>query len=467
MKPAVGSIDISQGPIWRRLLDLFFPLWFGTFFQQLYNTVDALVVSQVEGTAALAAVGCTGSVVSLTVGLLNGLVSGAVVVIAQRYGARQEDGVHRAVHTAMLLSLVLGAVFMAVSVPTARPILELMRTTEDTIDDASAYLQIYFLGMIPSVVYNMGTGVFRAIGDTRRPLLFLIAASGCNIVLDLVLVAGLGLGVRGAAVATVLSQLLSAVLVVVFLMRAKGESYRFIPRKMRFYGPALRSLLLVGVPAALQSLMYSLSNMVIQSAINGFETDAVAAWTAYGKVDVLFWMTLNSMSLALTTFAGQSYGMGDYGRLRRGVKVSAAMTAGFTAVMSTAMVLLARPILRLFITDSDAVLELGVHFVRFLAPCYITYILVELLAGAIRGAGRSVGPMVITAFGVCVLRLVWLFLVVPRFHTIDTVVLSYPITWTVTSLAMLAYYCRAKWLEPAGGGDTNKVGPTAAAAPEE
>ncbi len=163
-------------------------------------------------------------------------------------------------------------------------------------------------------------------------------------------------------------------------------------------------------------------------------------------------MTLNSMSLALTTFAGQSYGMGDYGRLRRGVKVSAAMTAGFTAVMSTAMVLLARPILRLFITDSDVVLELGVHFVRFLAPCYITYILVELLAGAIRGAGRSVGPMVITAFGVCVLRMVWLFLVVPRFHTIDTVVLSYPITWTVTSLAMLAYYCRAKWLGPAGGG---------------
>lgn len=459
MKPVSRGTDLSQGPIWRLLLDLFFPLWFGTFFQQLYNTVDALVVSQVEGTAALAAVGCTGSVVSLTVGLLNGLVSGAVVVIAQRYGARQEDGVHRAVHTAMLLSLVLGAVFMAVSVATARPILELMRTTEDTIDAAAAYLQIYFLGMIPSVVYNMGTGVFRAIGDTRRPLLFLIAASGCNIVLDLALVWGLGLGVRGAAIATVLSQLLSAVLVVVFLMRAKGEPYRFFPQKMRFYGPALRSLLLVGVPAALQSLMYSVSNMVIQSAINDFETDAVAAWTAYGKVDVLFWMTLNSMSLALTTFAGQCYGMGDHGRLRRGVKVSAAMTAGFTAVMSTAMVLLARPILRLFITDSDAVLELGVHFVRFLAPCYITYILVELLAGAIRGAGRSVGPMVITAFGVCVLRMVWLFLVVPRFHAIDTVVLSYPITWTVTSLAMLVYYCRAGWLEPAGGKKAAAAGP--------
>lgn len=436
---------LTEGPIWRPLLALFFPLWFGTFFQQLYNTVDTVVVGRLVGTGALAAVGCTGPVVNLTVGLFTGLASGAVVVIAQRFGAGQDDGVHRAVHTSMLLSFIMGAVLTLAGVLAAGPVLRLMGTTADTIDDATLYLRVYFLGMVPNVVYNMGTGVLRAIGDSKRPLWFLIAASVCNIILDLVLVAGFRLGVLGVAAATVASQILSAVLVVICLMRSRGTSYQFFPHQMRLYGPAMRSILLVGVPAALQSLMYSLSNIIIQSAINSFLTDTMAAWTAYGKVDVVFWMTLNSMALALTTFAGQNYGAGKYSRLRRGVRVSLAMTAGFTVVLSSALVLLARPVLSIFIID-DAVLEIGVGMVNFLAPCYITYILVELLAGALRAAGKSLGPTLITVFGVCVLRLIWLFAVVPAHHTVNTVIASYPITWTVTSLALLLYYLKAKWL---------------------
>lgn len=437
--------SITDGPIWKPLLGLFFPLWLGTFFQQLYNAVDALVVGRLVGTTALAAVGCTGPVANLTVGLFTGLSSGAVVAIAQRYGAGRRDEVHRAVHTAMLLSLVMGAVLTVAGVLAAGPALAAMGTTPESIGGATLYLRIYFLGMVPNVVYNMGTGVLRAIGDSRRPLYFLIAASACNIVLDVLLVAVFRLGVAGAAIATVFSQLLSAVLVVRSLMKSEGEAYRFFPAKMRLYPPALRAILVIGVPSALQSLMYSTSNIIIQAAINSFGTGTVAAWTAYGKVDVVFWMSLNSMALALTTFAGQNFGAGKYRRLRRGVAVSLAMTAGFTLVLSTLLVIFARPILRIFITEAS-VLEIGVEMLRFLAPCYITYILIELLAGALRAAGKSLGPTLITVFGVCALRLVWLFTAVPAHHTVKAVILSYPITWIIASAAMTVYYFKADWL---------------------
>ena len=429
-----NSGDITQGVIWKQLLAFFFPLWFGTFFQQLYNTVDTVVVGRFVGKTALA----------------TGLASGAVVIIAQHYGARRGPEVFRSVHTAMLLSLLLGAFFMAAGFLLTPWSLRAMGTTEEALPGAILYQRIYFLGMIPNVVYNMGTGVLRAVGDARRPLYFLIAASLCNIVLDLVLVVGFGLAVLGVALATVLSQLLSAVLVVLSLMRSQGQAYQLFPRQLRLYGAPLKDAMRVGVPAALQSVMYSASNIVIQAAINSFGTDAVAAWTAYGKMDVIFWMSINAMALAITTFAGQNYGAGQYDRLKKGVRVSVGMSAGFTVLLSTAMTVFARPILSIFSPDPD-VLEIGVAMVRFLAPCYITYILVELLPGAIRGAGRSMVPMLISVFGVCVLRLVWLFTVVPAHHTIEAVELSYPITWAVTSAAVLIYYRWGHWLQPRNG----------------
>ena len=437
--------DITQGVIWKQLLLFFFPLWFGTFFQQLYNTVDTVVVGRFVGTTALAAVGATGVVTNLTVGIFTGLSSGAVVAIAQRYGARQDREVRRSVQTAMLLSLFVGAFFTVTGFLLTPWSLEAMGTPADALPGAVLYLRIYFLGMIPNVVYNMGTGVLRAVGDSRRPLYFLIAASLCNIVLDLLLVVVFHLGILGVAVATVCSQLLSAVLVVLSLMSAEGETFRLVPRELRFHAQPLEAVMRIGVPTALQSVMYSFSNIVIQAAINSFGTDAVAAWTAYGKMDILFWMTLTAMSQALTTFAGQNYGAGKYDRLKRGVRVSVAMTAGFTVFITVVMFLLARPILSIFTPDPQ-VLEIGVKMVRFLTPCYITYILVELLPGAIRGAGKSMGPMLISVFGVCGLRLVWLLAVVPAYHTIEMVEASYPITWIVTSVSIFIYYRFGHWL---------------------
>lgn len=440
--------DITQGVIWKQLLAFFFPLWFGTFFQQLYNTVDTVVVGRFVGKTALAAVGSTGVIVNLTVGLFTGLASGAVVVIAQRYGARQEKEVHKSVHTAMLLSILVGAFFMVVGFLLTPWSLRAIGTTAEALPGAILYQRVYFLGMIPNVIYNMGTGVLRAVGDSRRPLYFLIAASLCNIVLDLILVVGFHLGVAGVAIATIASQTLSAVLVYFSLNRAHGAPFQFFPSSMAIYRQPLQAILMIGVPTALQSMMYSSSNIVIQAAINSFGTDAVAAWTAYGKMDVLFWMTITAMSQSLTTFAGQNYGAGKYDRLKKGVWVSSGISAGITIFLSLTMFLLARPLLAIFTPDHD-VLEIGVGMVRFLCPCYITYILVELLSGAIRGTGKSLPPMLISVFGICGLRLLWLFTVVPVYHTIPIVAASYPITWTVTSLAMLAYYRFGRWLKPA------------------
>ena len=440
--------DITQGVIWKQLLAFFFPLWFGTFFQQLYNTVDTIVVGRYVGTTALAAVGSTGVVVNLTVGIFTGLSSGAVVAIAQRYGARMDEDVRKSVHTAMLLSVIIGAFFTVVGYFLTPWALQAMDTTEDALPGAILYLQIYFLGMIPNVIYNMGTGVLRAVGDAKRPLYFLIAASLCNIVLDLLLVVVFHLGILGVAIATVCSQILSAVLVVLSLMSVNGECFRLVPRQLRFHFEPFKAIMIIGIPTALQSVMYSFSNIVIQAAINSFGTNAVAAWTAYGKMDILFWMTLTAMSQALTTFTGQNYGAGKYDRLKQGVRVSMAMTAGFTVVISAVMVLLARPILSFFTPDPD-VLEIGVGMVQFLAPCYITYILVELLPGAIRGAGKSMVPMLISVFGVCGLRLLWLFTAVPAYHTIEMVEASYPITWVVTSVSIFIYYRFGHWLKPA------------------
>ena len=418
--------DITKGVIWKQLLAFFFPLWFGTFFQQLYNTVDTLVVGRFVGKVALAAVGSTSVIVNLT---------------------RRWDEVHECVHTAMLLSILIGAFFMVTGFVLTPWALRAMGTTEEALPGAILYLRVYFLGMVPNVIYNMGTGVLRAIGDFRRPLYFLMAASLCNIVLDLLLVVVFHMGVAGVAIATICSQLLSAVLVVISLMRSEMTPYQLFPKRLRIYAMPMRSILMIGVPTALQSVMYNASNIVIQASINSFGTDAVAAWTAYGKMDIIFWMTITAMAQSITTFAGQNYGAGEYERLKKGVRVSVAMTAGFTILLSTAFFLLAQPLLAIFSPDPD-VLEVGVEMVRFLAPCYITYILIELLTGAIRGAGKSVAPMLISVFGVCGLRLLWLFTVVPAHHTLLAVEASYPITWAVTSVAILLYYRFGRWLHP-------------------
>ncbi|MDO4285149.1 MAG: MATE family efflux transporter [Eubacteriales bacterium] len=430
---------ITEGVIWKQLLLFFFPLLFGTFFQMLYNMVDAVIVGRFVGTEALSAIGGTTSVlINLFVGLFVGLASGATVVVAQSYGAGRSRDVEKAVHTSIVIGVLFGLLMMVFCLLFGPGMLRAMNTPESTYEEALLYLRIYAVGMAPNMVYNMAAGILRAAGDSRRPLYFLIASTLSNIVLDTLFVVGLSMGVSGAAVATILSQLLSAVLSCLTLMRAK-ESYRMDLRSLRLDVPCAGKILAIGIPAGLQSMTYSLSNLFVQTAVNGFGTVTVAAWAINDKVSSLFWMIISSFGIATTTFVGQNYGAGRYERVRGCVRQSLLITAVLTVFLSGFIVLTGRYLYSMFTPDAE-VIALGEHMILFMAPVFITYICIEVLAGTLRGMGDAFYPTVISVVGVCLLRIGWILLAVPRMHHIDTVMFSYPLTWTVTSAFFVVYY---------------------------
>ena len=301
-------------------------------------------------------------------------------------------------------------------------------------------LRIYFLGVIPSFVYNVGSGILRAVGDTKRPLYFLIIACLVNIVLDVLLVAVIRMGVAGAALATILSQLVSALLT----LRALTHTtlvYRYIPADTRFDKNTLRAVLNVGIPAGFQSNLYSVSNMLIQSVVNSFGTSVVAAWTAYGKIDSFFWMVTAAYGVAVTTFAGQNYGARRFDRVRKGVRVTLAMDLVSAAAIGALFYTFAPQLLSIFSRDA-AVIEVGTTMARFLPPLYFTYVTVEVLAGTVRGCGDAVMPTVLVALGVCVLRVAWVLIFVPMNRSLVTLFVSYPISWSFTSVLFVFYYLR-------------------------
>ncbi len=437
--------NMTEGVIWKQLLLFFFPIVLGTFFQQLYNTVDAMIVGKAVGKEALAAVGgATGNLISLLVGFFVGVSSGATVIISQYHGAGKDRDVSRATHTACALALLFGGTLTVFGLVFSPYLLGWMQTPQAVMPHATAYLRIYFLGMVPQMIYNMGAGILRAVGDSRRPLFFLVAACLTNIVLDLLLVMGLGMGVAGAALATILSQLVSAVLVAVTLMRTVA-SYRLRPSRVRLHADMVGKIVKIGLPAGLQSVMYSVSNVLIQTAVNGFDTDVLAGWTAYGKLDGLFWMTVNAFGVAITTFSGQNFGAGRFDRLKKGVRVTLLQAFLGTLVVSGFLWLAGEGLYHLF-TGDDAVVEQGMHILHTLVPFYMTYLCVEVLSGAVRGTGDSVIPTLMTLFGVCLLRVAWILVVLPMHHRLDVVLYAYPITWSLTSVMFIIYYRHGSWL---------------------
>lgn len=439
-QPVNKENKITEGVIWKQLLLFFFPILFGTFFQQLYNAVDAVIVGRFVGKEALSAVGGgTGTVINLLVGFFIGLASGATVVISQYYGARRGEMVSYAVHTAIAFSLVGGFIMMAIGIPLAPAVLRAMNTPADVLEPAILYIRIYFAGIIGNLIYNVGAGILRAVGDSKRPLYFLIASCLANIVLDLLFVVAFRMGVAGAALATICSQLFSAVLVIVVLMRTE-DMHRLELKKIGFDKRMFGRIIRIGFPAGLQSVMYSLSNIIIQTAINGEGTDTVAAWTVYGKLDIVFWMCINAFGIAITTFVGQNYGADKPERVRKGIRSCLGMSAVTTIVISVLLYLGCGEIYRVFTTDRE-VLRIGVEMTRFLVPTYITYICIEILSGALRGAGDAWIPALICLTGICAIRVVWIMAAVPRRPGIDTIIFSYPLTWVITTIMFFIYYC--------------------------
>lgn len=431
--------NITEGVIWKQLLLFFFPLLFGTFFQQLYNTVDAVVVGQFVGKEALAEVGgASAMIINIFVGFFVGISAGATVTISQFFGGGRMKEVQEAIHTAVALSVAAGTGIMLVGLIGAPALLSVMKTPAETMAGSVLYLRIYFCGMVGNLIYNMGSGVLRAMGDSKRPLYFLIASCLVNVFLDIILVAVAGMGVAGVAVATILSQAFSAVLVCITLMRFPKE-YRLQLKSIRFHGWVFKRIIAIGVPAGFQSLMYSLSNALIQTNVNSFGTDTVAAWTAYGKIDSLFWMVVNAFGISVTTFVGQNYGAGLYTRVRKGVRQCLLITAVFTLALNMLIIPFGQILFRLFTRDM-AVIDIGIMMMRFLVPTFMTYICIEIYSGALRGMGDSLIPMLITCGGICGLRVIWLFTAVPRWNSMKTVMASYPITWVITSILFLVYY---------------------------
>ncbi|WP_314724755.1 MATE family efflux transporter [Enterocloster bolteae] len=430
---------ITEGSIFGQLLLFFFPILFGTFFQQLYNTADAMVVGRFVGKQALAAVGgSTSTLINLLVGFFVGLSSGATVVISQFYGARRADKVHWAVHTSIAFSVIGGIIFMIVGLVGSPWALEAMKTPEDVMGHAVVYIRIYFLGIIVNLVYNMGAGILRAVGDSRRPLYFLIASCFTNIILDVLLVAVLGMGVAGAALATITSQLLSAVLVVLALMKT-DDMYKLEWKKVRIDQRMLQRIVRIGIPAGMQSVMYNISNVIIQAGVNTLGTDNVTAWATYGKVDGLYWMMINALGISATTFVGQNFGAGRLDRVRKGA--GACMVIGVVLTASVGVVLYngGHLLVELFTTDQQ-VQAISMDLLHFMVPTFITYIAIEILSGTLRGVGDAWMPLIITGIGVCAVRVLWIMFVLPHYHTIIGAAFCYPLTWSLTTVAFVIYY---------------------------
>ena len=436
---------ITEGVIWKQLLLFFFPILIGTFFQQLYNTVDTIIVGQFVGTEALAAVGTTGTVINLLVGFFVGVASGATVIISQYFGANDRESLSKSVHTSMALAVAGGVVIMVIGIVTARPTMLAMGVPDDIMDDAVLYMNVYYLGIIGNLIYNIGTGILRAIGDSRMPLYVLIVCCLANVVLDLLFVVVFHWGVFGVAYATVLSQLISAVL---WMIRRMGtqEAYRVELRKIRFHKDILKNVVRIGLPAGLQSVMYSFSNILIQASINSFGTTAIAAWAAIGKIDGFIWMVMNAFGIAVTTFAGQNFGARQYDRMKRCTRVGLGMCLG-TIIALSALLFIFRYQLLMFFTGDAEVVNIGAQFCLVLAPSYFTFVFIEILSGAIRGAGEALQPTLITCIGVCGLRVVWILLMVPYWHTMQMVAMNYPVSWVITAVIFVIYYLRGKWLD--------------------
>jgi len=436
---ATKENGITEGVIWKQLLIFFFPILFGTFFQQLYNAADAMIVGRYVGKEALSAVGgSTGMLTQVVVGFFVGLSSGAAVIISQYYGAKKADMVGYAVHTSFAFSIIASVVFMVLGIWLAPSMLKAMGTPDDVLDLSILYLRIYFVGIAGNLLYNIGAAILRAAGDSSRPLYFLIAGCLTNIVLDVLFVRGLGMGVMGAALATIISQALSAVLVIIVLMQTT-DMYRLDWKRVRIDGRMMKRIIQIGFPAGLQSVMYSSSNVIIQSSINSLGTDTVAAWAAYSKIDGVFWMIVSAFGIAVTTFVGQNYGAGKIDRVRGGIRTCMGMTI-CSAVLLSALIFNWGIYGYALFTDDEAVIRIGIAMMRYMTPYYVAYVAIEILSGALRGVGDSWIPMIICLVGVCAVRICWILIAVPRNKDIYSIMFSYPLTWILTTVMFIIYY---------------------------
>lgn len=435
--------DMTQGSIVAQLIAFSLPLMLGNVFQMLYNTVDSVVVGNFVGTEALAAVGSTTMIVNILVFFFNGFSTGATVVIARRFGAGDRQELHTAIQTTMAATFILSVVFTVVGLLGVDPMLRFMATPDDVFDQAALYLRIYLAGFSGLVIYNMCSGILRAVGDTTRPLYFLVLTSLMNIVLDLLFVLKLNMGIDGVAYATIISQFISAGLTLALLTFSK-DIYRMDWKDLHLNSKVVREIVAVGLPAGIQSIVTAVSNVFVQSYINAFQSQCMAGWAAYNKLDQFVMLPMQSLAMASTTFVSQNIGAGQERRADKGAVVSVALCLAVTGVIVLLLMLLAAPAVALFTKDEE-VIRFGVLFIRANVVFLLFNCVNHVLAGAMRGRGDSTAPMVIMLLTFVVLRQIYLF-VMTRYiaNTPFAVGFGYPVGWMSCCVLEVCYYA-ARW----------------------
>lgn len=438
------STVMTEGSIWKKILFFSIPLILGNLFQQLYNTVDSIIVGNYIGSEALAAVGSSGSLINLLIGFCIGASAGAGVVIAQFYGAQDREGVRKAVHTTIAIAIAAGAVLTVVGIVATPILLKAMGTPQEVFDQASIYLKVYFGGILFSVVYNMSAGILNAVGNSKRSLVYLMIAATSNIFLDLLFVVVLKMGIVGAAIATDISQLLSCIFIILFLVRSE-DVYRVKLKDIRCYDNLLGKILKIGLPTGVQNIVISLSNVIVQSSVNSFGAVAMAGFAAYIKVDGFNILPVLSFSMAATTFVGQNVGAGRLDRVEKGMYVSVAMGIIYTVCTGILLLAFAPQVIGVF-TQNRKVVEYGVYIMKFFCPFYWMLGILHILAGTIRGTGKTMQAMVVFLFSLCIFRVLWIWGAMSVSHKIGGVMLGYPLSWLVGLVMILIYVWKGNWM---------------------
>ena len=435
---------MTEGVIWKEILLFSIPLLLGNLFQQLYNAVDSVVVGNYIGAQALAAVGSSAPVINLLVSFFMGLAVGAGVIISRYVGARKKEELLIAVHTSLALTFAAGLVMTLIGVLISPYVLQWVGTPSDVMESSVLYLRIYFLGILSVMVYNMGSGILRAVGDSRNPLYFLIVSSVTNIILDMLFVIVFHMGIAGVGWATLIAQTISAVLTMLLLMRTK-EEYQVKLKHIRFHKHMLYEIVRLGLPSGLQNAIVSFSNVIVQSNINAFGSLAMAGCGSYTKIDGFAILPVMSYSMALTTFTGQNMGAKKYDRVKQGAKTGILMSVITIVCISALLLMLGPNVLAIFSSD-PTVINYGLYMMHVLAPGYIFLAISHAFNGIIRGAGITTVPMIVMVTCWCGLRMAWILTSVPLFHDIGVVFMGWPLTWIASALWLFLYYRKGKWM---------------------
>ncbi|XCP85704.1 MATE family efflux transporter [Roseburia hominis] len=435
---------MTEGSIWKQIIRFSIPLILGNLFQQMYNTVDSIIVGNYIGSDALAAVGGSGALINLLLAFCIGASAGAGVVISQYYGAENEKGMHKAVHTTLAISVIAGLIMTIIGIVVSPALLAMMGTPETVLPQASLYMRIFFGGMLFSVVYNFAAGILNAVGNSKKALKYLIIAAGSNVVLDWLFVVVFGMGVEGVALATDIGQFLSCVFILRFMIKSK-DLFHVNMKEIRLDVPTAAKIIKMGIPTGVQNMVISFSNVIIQSSVNAFGATLMAAFAAYVKIDGFNILPIMSFSMAATTFTGQNVGARKYDRVKRGMWAALGMGLAYTCVTSVLLLCFGKQFVGVFVDDAQ-VISLGCYILRFFCPFYFLLTIMHILAGTVRGTGKTLPPMLIIIFALCVYRVIWIRITTSLFHDMKWIFMSYPISWTIGATLMTLYAWLAKWL---------------------